>query len=375
MEQVMRSIQKILIIFLFLLPVILPGCKSDNEEAEETRVPVRVYEVKPASLTEYLKIPGTISAGEDAVVFSKVSERVERILVRAGDKVNVNQTLTVQSNEILNQGLEAAKASVNSAEVQFELLTQDLERMERLYKQRAISQQQYDQLVTQRKSAEANLEALKAQYRQAEEQVQNSILKAPFSGIVAAVFVEVNQMVPAGQPVVQVINPSTWKAKAKISGRNIDLVKKGQEVLVTVPSIPDKNYKGKISLINRAVDPVSKNLEIEITITNADDRIKSGMHGNFHIAANEIKDALIIPENALLTQTEIAINRETGIQESVKKYFVFTVDEETANLKEISVGLITEGRAEVRNGLSVSDKVIIVGNNVVQDGDKVNIIE
>jgi membrane fusion protein, multidrug efflux system len=375
MEQVMRSIHKILIIFFFLLLVILPGCQSDNEEAEETRVPVKVYVVKPDSLTEYLKIPGTISAGEDAIVFSKVSERVEKILVRAGDKVSVNQTLTVQSNEILSQGLEAAKAAVNSAEIQFDLLTQDLERMERLYKQRAISQQQYDQLVTQKKSAEANLEALKAQFRQAEEQVQNSILKAPFSGIVAAVFVEVNQMVPAGQPVVQVINPSSWKAKAKISGRNIDLVKTGQEVLVTVPSIQNKNYRGKISLINRAVDPISKTLEIEINILNADDRIKSGMHGDFHISANEVKNALIIPENALLTQTEIAINRETGIQESVKKYFVFTVDEETAQLKEISVGLISEGRAEVKSGLNISDKVIIVGNNVVQDGNKVNIIE
>lgn len=364
---------------IFLLPLVLlfiySGCGKDSETQEEIKVPVRVYNVKPESLTKYLKLTGTVSASKDQILYSKVSERIEELYVKAGNRVSKDQKILTQYNAILNQGLDAAKANVANAEAQVELAEQNYARMERLFNQRAISMQQFEQITAQRKAAVSMLDAAHAQLKQAQEQVENSIIKAPFSGVVAAVFVDQNQMLPAGQQVAQIIDPSTMESKVRIASRDINLIKMGQKAVVSIPSIQGKNYTGKVITLDRAVDPVSKTLQAEIIITDADDQVKSGMYGEFMIATTTVDNSVVIPETALLSQTEVKINRQTGTQEPVRKYFLFIVDNNNkAKLKEVNVGLISEGRAQITKGVNMNDKVIVIGNNIVQEGQIVNII-
>lgn len=361
-------------ISLVLFAVLLSGCSQEENSKEEKPVPVKIYTVKPETLVRYVKLNGTITAGKDQVVYSKISERVDKIYIKVGDYVKENQKIAEQYNAILLQALDAAKANSQNAYAQLELTQQNYDRMERLFDQKAISTQQFEQISTQLKAAKSALEAAQAQLKQAHEQVENSIIKAPFSGVAASVFIEENQMLPAGQPAVQIIDPSTMKSKARVSGRDIPFIKKGQEVVVSIPSIPGKTYKGRISSVDQAVDPVSKTLEIEIII-NADDRIKSGMYGDFSIAANSVENTFVVPENSLLSQTEVKINRETGKQEALKRYFLFVVDSSKADLREVNVGLSSDSRIQITKGLNQNDQVIVVGNNIVQEGQKVNIIE
>jgi membrane fusion protein, multidrug efflux system len=368
-------IKKYVTTLFLIIAVIFAGCNNEAEVQEEVRVPVRAYKVQPESLTRYIILTGTITAAKDQVLFSKVSERISRLYVKPGDRVSANQKIAEQYNAILTQGLDAARANAANAEAQFELAQQNYDRIERLHKQRAVSTQQFEQVTTQLKAARSAMEAAQAQLEQGQEQLENSIIKSPFSGVVAAVFIEENQMVPAGQQVAQVIDPSTMKSKVRISGRDISFIKRGQDVVVSISSIPDKNYKGRVVSIDQAVDPVSKTLEAEIIITDADTQVKSGMYGEFKIAVNSVEKTIVVPETALLSQTEVKINRETGKQEPVKKYFLFTVKENKAVLKEVNVGLSSEARVQITNGLSVNDTVIVVGNNVVQNGQTVNIID
>lgn len=365
--------------FVFLIPVLLllliTGCSQEAEKQEDLTVPVKVYKVKPEKLTNYLKLTGPLSAGNDQVLYSKISERIDKLNVKAGDRVSKNQVLAVQYNAILSQGIEAARANVTNAEAQYELASQNHQRIERLFKQRAVSKQQYEQVITQLKASSSAVEAAKAQLKQAEEQSENSIIKAPFTGVVGAVFVELNQMVPAGQPVVQVLDPATMKAKIRVASRDISKIKLNQEVAVTVPSIPEKRYKGKIVSIDRAVDPVSKTLQVEVQVIDSDENLRSGLYAEFLIATESVDNSIIVPETALLSQTEVRINKETGTQEPVRKYFLFTVNSDKAKLNEVKVGLISNSRAQILSGINVNESVIVVGNNIVQDGQKVNIIE
>lgn len=367
---------KIKILFsLLLIGIILSGCSSDSEKNDEVVVPVKVYTTQPESLTQYLKLTGTITAGNDQVVYSKMSERIEALFVRPGDRVSTNQIIAKQYSALLNQGVEAAKANVSNAEAQFELAELNYKRMERLLDQKAVSPQQFDQSSTQFKAAGSALEAAQAQLQQAIEQLDNSNIKAPFSGTVAAVFVELNQMVMAGQQVAQIIDASSMKSKIKVASRDINLIQRGKEVEISIPAIPNKSYKGKVTLIDQAVDPLSKSLEIEIQIINADNNIKSGMYAEFMIPATSVDNSIVVPETALLSQTEARINRETGVQETAKKYFLFVVENERAKLKEVQVGMMSDSRAQITGGIDFNDTVIVIGNNVVQEDQKVNIIE
>jgi len=364
-------------LYLFLIIIILSfiGCSDEPEQQEEITVPVKIYNVQPESLTQYLKLTGTITAGKDQVLYSKVSERIEELYVKPGDRVNTNQLIAKQYNAMLSQGVDAAKANLANSEAQLELAQQNFSRIERLYNQRAVSTQQFEQVSTQLKAATSALDAARAQLKQTMEQLENSVIKAPFAGVVAAVYVELNQMVPAGQQIAQIIDPSTMKSKIRVASRDMNLVKRGKEVEISIPAVPEKIYNGRVTSIDQAVDPVSKTLEIEVLITDVDNRVKSGMYAEFMIPTISVKKAVVVPETALLSQTEVRINKETGVQETEKKYFLFVVNGQRAKMKEVKVGLISNSRAEITGGINFNDKVIVVGNNIVQENQKVNIID
>jgi RND family efflux transporter MFP subunit len=364
--------------FLFLVIVTLLvtiGCGEDKEKKTEKTVPVKVYKVKNDRIENAIKVTGSISAGEDVIVFAKVSERVERIFVKPGDRVTQGQTLAVQYNAIFKQGVEAAESAVKSALIQAKLVAQDYDRMKTLFDQKAISQQQFDQIKTQNESLQLMLDQSKVQLKLAKEQYDNSFIKAPFSGVAASVFVEANQMTAAGTPIVQVINPKNMKAKIKIPSSDIKGIFKGQNVKINFPSVPEKSYFGTITQIDQAVDQFSKNLQIEVLIKSPDNMIKSGMFGEFLIETDIKENSIVIPESAIQNRTEVKIDRETGLQNSIRKSFVFIVKNDAAQLAEVKTGIVNDGRIEVLSGLSRGDVVIVVGQNIVKAGEKVKIID
>ncbi|GMU86027.1 MAG: acriflavin resistance protein [Ignavibacteriales bacterium] len=364
-----------IIILTLLSLTLIAGCGEEEKAEKETSVPVKVYKVQPEELSQYIKLTGMVTASKDQMVFSKTSERIEELPVKPGDYVSEGQIIARQYSALFKQTAGVAKAGAENAKAQYILAEANYKRMERLYAQKAISPQQFEQAEMQFKAAKAGLDAAEAQYLSAKEQLENCYVKAPFSGVVAAVMVELNQMLPAGQPVAQIIDPRNMKAKVRVSAKDLQSVKKGYNSDILVPALNGKMYKGKVVNLDQAIDPVSKTFEAEIMITNPDAELKSGLYAEFLIISRTIKDAIIVPENSILSQTAVTINKETGTQQNSRKYFIFVVDNQRAKIKEVSVGLTSSGRSEITNGLSVNEQVIVVGNNIVQDGQLVSIVE
>ena len=355
--------------FLILigLPLLFIGCKNEEVKKDEKFVPVKVFKVKPDNIGNYLRATGSVIAGEDVMIYSKITEKVENIFVKPGDKVSIGQTLAVQYNEVLKQSVEAAENAVRTAEIQLKMLQQDFNRMHSLFEQKAISPQQFEQSKTQLESAQIAFESAKVQLKQAKEQYGNSFIKSSINGIVASINIEKNH--------IQVVSGGSMKAKVKIPSTEISSIRKGQKVKVNFPSIPDKTFDATISEIDFAVDQISKSLEIEVTLHNVDYRIKSGMFAEFNIETFSKTNAIIIPESAVQSRTEIQIDRETGLQKPIKKYFVFLIKNGKAELTEIEIGINNDGRIEVQKGLKAEDVIVVVGQNIVKTGDKVKIID
>ena len=362
-------------ISISLLMLIVFGCSQETEENIEKAVPIKIYEVKAENISDYIKVNGSVTAEEDVIVYAKVTERIEKIYVKPGQKVSKNQLMAEQKNGILKQGLEIANSSLKTAEAQMKLSAQDFERMKKLHSEKAISQQQFDQAKTSKETIELAFEQAKSSYEQAKEQYNNSLAKAPFNGVVAAVYVEENEMVNMGQRLAQVVSPSKMKAKVYLTGEDVQRVRTGQNTLVKFPTIPGEEFTGKVSKINTSIDQMSKSLEVEIEFTTTDSRLKSGMFGEFLIETQNHENSIVIPETALLTQTEVQINRETGLQKALKKYFIYVIENGKAKLNEVKTGILNDGQVEITNGLNMGDSVIIVGQNIVKEGQTVNVIE
>lgn len=366
-------LKKIFLILLTLL--IFVACDEQTEEVKENKVPVKVFTAKLDTISQFLRLTGSVEAENDAIIYAKVSEKIDKINYKVGDRINKNDIIAVQHNDILRQGVEMAKAALKTAKSQNKLAQQDFERMKKLYDQKAVSPQQFDQSQTQMQTAEAALEQAQSQLEQAQENYQNSLITAPFTGLVASINYEVDQMVSAGQPVAQVINSSSMKAKLTVSGSDVNKVKLDQPVEIEFPSVPNKNYKGKVVRINKALNPITNALEIEVHLLNPDEKVQSGIFGKFNLELVTRENVLVIPEVAVQQQTEVRINRKTGVQQSVQKYFIFKIEDDHAALTEVRIGIRSDGRLEVIDGLKEGDKVVVVGQNIVKAGDLVKIIE
>lgn len=362
-------------IVLLILFVFIIGCTQKTDENIDKPVPIKIYKVKTESISKYVHATGTISAEEDVIVYSKSAERVEKIFVKPGTPVSRNQIIAQLKNDVQKQGLEIANSALKNAEVQAKLTLQDFERMQKLFFEKAISQQQFDQIKAAKESAENSLNQAKAAYEQAKEQYENTFIKAPFDGYVAAIYVEENQMINMGQPVAQVISPSKMKSKVYITGKDIQLIKTGQNVRIKFPSIMNEEFNGKVVKMNTSIDQMSKALEVEISILSNDSRLKSGMFGEFFIEVESHPNTIVVPEFALLTQTEVKIDRETGLQTPIRKYFLFVVKDGIAKLREVKTGIMSDGHMEITEGLSNGDTVIVVGQNIVKENQKVKVIE
>jgi RND family efflux transporter MFP subunit len=360
---------------LSLIVLVVTGCSQKAEEDTAKTVPVRVYAVKSESISNYVRATGSVEGDEDVILYSKVSERVEKVNIRPGQAVAKDQILVEQKNEVLKQGLDIAHAGLKTAEAQAKLAAIDYERMSKLYSEKAISPQQYDQARTAKETAEHASEQARSMHEQAREQFENSLIKAPFDGVAAAVYVQRNQTIAMGQPVVQIVSPSKMKAKIYLTGADIQQVRIGQRVLIQFPTLPGKEFSGRVDKVNTAIDHTSKTLEVEIGFLSNDKRITSGLFGEFSIETLKNADRLVIPETALIPQTEIRINRETGLQNTVKKFFLYVIENRTARMREVKTGIANSGQIEITNGLALADSVIIVGQNIVKDGQPVNVIE
>ncbi len=365
--------KKLMLLILFAL--ILAGCGSDEVETEEKPVSVRVYKLHPDSISSSLKLTGSITAVNDAIVFSRVSEEVKDIKVETGKNVSEGEILAIQKNDMLKQGVDAAEAGLKNAKAQLNLVKNDFERMQRLYEQKAISQQQFDQTETQLQAAESAVDQFEAQTSQAREQYQNSFLKAPFAGKVAAIYIEEDQMLPAGQPAFQLINSKGMKAKVLAPSGDIGKIKKGMNVKISIPAIPDKTFYGVVYDLDESIDPVTKSAEAEIRIKNPGTEIRSGMFGQFEIETLQETETIVIPDNAVLTQTEVKQNEETGELDPIKKSYVFKVSDNRAMLQEIKTGISGGDRIEVLSGLNFSDTIIVVGQNIVKNDQLIKVVD
>ncbi len=366
-----RSI--LLIVSAFML--ILLGCSKTAEENTDKTVPVKIYKVKSETIAKYIRVTSSITADEDVVVYAKVSERALKINVRPGQSVMKNMILVEQKNEMQKQGLEMANSALKAAESSAKMAAQDFKRISRLFSEKAVSRQQFDQAQTAMETTEHGYNQAGSAFKQAKEQFENSFVKAPFDGVVAAVYVEENQMINMGQPVVQMISSSRMKSKIKLTGKDIQKVKVGQRVIVRFPILPEEEFEGRIAKINSSIDLMSKSLEAEVVLLKNDPRLKSGMFGEFLIQTQNRANSMVVPEDALLPQTEVRINKETGLQSQVKRFFIFVIDRGRAKLKEVKTGITSDGQVEINNGLNRGDSIIVVGQNIVKEGQRVNIIE
>jgi RND family efflux transporter MFP subunit len=359
--KILRTILMISLVF-----AVLPSCKRpqkpDAKGAAQTfgAAPVKVFKAVRQRISEKLFYTSTIEAWQKINLTPEVGGKIARIMVNEGDRVSQGQVLAELNVEAITLQLRQAEAGLAVAQANYNNAKTNLERMERLSKENAVSAQQYEQVKLGYDSAKAQLDQAQAAVNLAQHSLDVSILKAPFSGVIASKNAEVgdviNPLMGAFSPgsasgVLTLVDFSRIKIKVDISGTDIGRIQKGQPAILRVPANPGQEFHGTVQVVNLAADPQTKKFGIEIAVDNPDQVLRPGTFGEIIIEVHSHENALVVPQKAVL-----------------ENKYVFIAQDGKAAKKEIALGLQNTTMVEISSGVSEGDLVIAEGNFGLEDG-------
>ncbi|MCF7912360.1 MAG: efflux RND transporter periplasmic adaptor subunit [Candidatus Cloacimonetes bacterium] len=364
--------KKIIIISILLL-VLLTGCDQDKNDEVKKSIPVMIYTTHPDEIASYLKLNGGLEATTDLDLYSMSSEKIKKLHVHEGEKVSAGQLLMEQVSDMAQESVKLGLAGANAARAQNDLAEKEYIRMQKLLAEKAITQQQFDQIEMQKSAATAGLELAEAQLEQARQQLNYTKVFAPAAGEVAMINYEVGDMVPAGVPVFKLVNNRSMVAR--LQAVEVDLVKLyvGQDVIARFPAFGEEEFQGKVISIDSAISPVTRTLEVKVALTNGMDQLRSGMYGEFRMITKAREGVIVLTDSAIMTQTKLRIDKN-GKQIAEKEYYVFMAVDGKAAMRPVKTGIHSLGRLEIVDGLAMGEQVIVVGQNIVKAGDEIRIV-
>ncbi|MBN2209492.1 MAG: efflux RND transporter periplasmic adaptor subunit [Candidatus Coatesbacteria bacterium] len=376
-----RLVLPFLLVTLAIGVIVAVGCgdgddrlNNGNNNKQTAKVTVKAVPAKLGDIRSTISVTGTTKAAQEAKLGSKVSGRVEKVAVDEGDKVSSGDALVVLEQtdfELAVQEAEAAvknaEAAVSVAKVSLEKANRDFERFAKLHKQSVISEQSYEDVDTAKSVAEDNLTLARAGLSQAatrlqsaKQRLEDSVIRAPFSGVVVGKMTNEGEYVgPGGQPLVWLMDLSKVKIDIGIPEDYSGKVKVGQSAKVSVDAFDDKSFEGAVITVNPLVDEKSRsfNVQLEIDNTDAEHYLNSGMFARVSIVIGRKEGVVLVPTQALVTIEG--------------KRTLYAVSGSSAHRKDVVVGQQDNGNAEIVSGVSAGELVVTEGNWGLSDGQDV----
>lgn len=348
----MKKLKYFLISFVVLaaLVFVLMNNRSKLEaKARNDKIsayPVTISTVEQKDVWNNIELVGTIVGDNDVQVVSEAQGKVTGIYAKVGDYVAAGSIIARLDDELKESAYE-------TAQVNFEKSKKDFERYEVLYKNKSVSDIQYEQ-------AKLGFYNAQSQYVAAKKDYDNTRITAPISGILTARDVDMGTYVNKNMTVANVVDISKLKVKVGVAERDVFSLKKGDDVVVTTNVYPGVEFRGVISTISDKGDQ-AHNYPVEISLTNNKQHpLKSGMFGNVSFRQKTSIPGLMVSRDALVG--------------SIKDPQVFVVENGSVHLRNITVGNTYNSELEVLKGLQPGEKVVVNGQNNLEDNTAVYVV-
>ncbi|MBO1924913.1 efflux RND transporter periplasmic adaptor subunit [Thiomicrorhabdus sp. 6S3-12] len=216
-------------LFIGLAVLGIAGCQQQQETPETPLLKVKTVLIEQSQQQSRWFLNGTLQAKTTIDLSFRVAGEVAQLNVDLGDRVDADQPLIHLDPADYQLSVTSAQANIRATAAEINQTRSDLKRITALQQRKLASEQAKQQLENQLKVLEAQQKANQQQLQQAQNQLDYTQLKAPVSGIILAKLVEANQVVSAGQPVLQLIADGKREVLVDVpENRLASLPKQGQ---------------------------------------------------------------------------------------------------------------------------------------------------
>ncbi len=310
--------------------------------------PVVVMSTHLKTFHDKFEALGSLYANESTELTANVTEIIKEILFSDGQYVHKGEIIA-----LLDQDEE--RAQLKAAVVQLEEHKREQKRLSHLLTANTASKREYDERTTLVKTAEYQIEGIKAR-------IADRTIRAPFSGLLGIRRISAGTLIQPGQAITTLDDTSQVKIDFHLPAHCLTFLKLHMDIEAKSKTFPGKIFKGKVHAIHPRIHPETRTVLARAIIPNPHQLLKPGLLMQVMLLYNQRK-ALTIPEEA--------------IYQKKNKHFVYVVDPHTSTSveREVVIGLREEGEIEIIDGVSESELVIVRGTHIVSNGRKVTITD
>jgi HlyD family secretion protein len=328
-----------------------------------------------------LNASGYVAARRQATVSSKVTGKVIEVLVEEGMKIETGQILArvdpsnVEKSLLLVQAqLESARRAIDETQANLEQAERELRRSTQLAANQVTSQSVLDQAEAEAKSLRARLDKQKAdvvvaerEVAQWEQQLDDTIIRSPFSGIVTSKNAQPGEMISpmsAGGSftrtgICTLVDMSSLEIEVDVNESYINRVEPGQRVEATLDAYPDWHIPAKVIAIIPAADRQKATVKVRVGFDKLDRRILPDMG---------VKVAFQAGEDATTAVRQSVSVPKSAVQQQDGRQIVWIVQDNRVERRAVNVGSGPNGDAVILSGLNGGERVVIEGPAHLVDG-------
>ncbi len=335
-------------------------------------------DVAPSAGTPILTASGYVVARRKAVVSAKIQGRLSELRVEEGSVVREGETLARLESIDYEAGVARARAAVLRAEADLAEFRRQLRLSDDLAKQKIVAEDQREAAASRVRIAEAQVAQEQADLAFAEAQLQNTVIRAPFSGVVVKKMAEVGESVAPIPPGVNISTSSgaivaladlqTLEVEADVAEANVAKVAGGQPAEVTVEAIPDRRYKAVLRQVIPTADRTKATVMVKVTILDKDKDLKPEMSAKvtFLEPEKEKKPEAAAAQPVVLVPRAAVVSRDG-------KTTVFLVRDGRAQARGVVLGTERQGQVIVENGLAGGETIVAKPGDTLKDGSPVRV--
>jgi RND family efflux transporter MFP subunit len=396
-----------MIVCAIVLALLLGGCNSDGHAKAQlgkvsaaaapevvAREDVSVVPVETESRPTTIQLTGSLAADEQSDVASKRGGIVRAIKVERGDIVHAGDVLmeldrTDSENRLNEATAESAELAVRlglkSANEKFDPANQpDVQSARAMLDWAAANYKRDTELAASKVLAKSDFDKTKNEYDTAREKhrlavqqasqlyqtyktslarlntaaqaTSDTIVRAPFDGLIAEKYLAAGESVRDGDKVVSLVRISPLRLNLTVPEQQVGAIQKGQAVQFEVASYPGRKFTGTVKYVAPGLENNTRTLIAEAIVPNEDQALLPGLFASARIEAGDARTAMLVPRQAIKREGDAAS--------------VFIVDQGVARQKVVTLGVTEQDRVEIVNGLQGKESVVVDASKV-RDGVRI----
>ncbi|GHS98045.1 MexH family multidrug efflux RND transporter periplasmic adaptor subunit [Bacteroidia bacterium] len=299
---------------------------------------VNVKVIEPENLIDMIRATGNLMPDEDVDLTFETSGKITNLYFQEGHAVKKGELLAKVNDKPL-------QAELNKLEAQIPLAEDRVFRQKALLEKDAVSKEAYEQVTTELEKLHADIDLAKARIAQTE-------LRAPFDGVIGLRQVSEGSYASPTTIIASLTKIIPLKIEFSIPERHLNVIVPGTHL--TFRTSDATSYGASIYAIESHVDVNTHTLKARAIYPNLNGKLKPGVMASIEILSNEIKNALVVPNEAIIAEMgrDIAYIYSNGKAKQV----------------ELKKGLRTESSIQIVDGLNKGDTLIISGIMQLRDG-------